>query len=168
MAGGIAPPRLTWPPPAERALPVWLALALLLAGCGGGNGAPQTMRVWGDVTYDGKPIEDGSITFTPVENTPGGSSGGAVKAGKYDLSAEAGPVAGGKYRVEISALRPVGKPVANPFEAGGPPLQQSENYIPAQYNRSSTLTATISDTSSKNAFNFPLEKGAPSRKPASR
>src|SRR4051812_38243364 len=96
-----------------RAL-VWLSLAVsvLLAGCGGQSG-PRTVRVWGDVTFDGKPLEDGSILFSPVGDTAGGSVGGAVKLGRYDLTAADGPIAGGKYRLEISALRPVGKPLPN-------------------------------------------------------
>src|SRR3954447_17161329 len=77
------------------------SVSLLLGGCGGPSG-PRTMRVWGDVTLDGKPIEAGSIVFSPFENTGGGSVGGVVTRGQYDLAAADGPVAGGKYRLEIS------------------------------------------------------------------
>jgi len=123
------------------------------------------MRVWGEVTLDGKPIDEGGIIFTPIDSTQGGSFGGDIKAGKYDLPAAQGPIAGGKYRVEISALRPVGKPLVNIIEPGGPPLQSSENYVPKRYNANSILTASISDDASKNEFDFKLEGGkAPARR----
>jgi hypothetical protein len=120
------------------------------------------MRVWGDVTYDGKPLDDGSIVFTPIDGTPGSSTGGPIKGGKYDVPARGGLVAGGKYKVEVAALRPVGKPLPNIMDPGGPPLQPSENYIPLKYNTRSTLTATISDVSSKNEISFQLQGGKPS------
>src|SRR5258708_3415099 len=69
-----------------------VSVSLSLGGCGGPSG-PRTMRVWGDVTFDGKPIVAGSIVFSPVENTGGGSVGGVVTQGRYDLAAADGPVA---------------------------------------------------------------------------
>ena len=36
--------------------PCFVALLVAASGCGGESG-PRTMRVWGDVTYDGKPVE---------------------------------------------------------------------------------------------------------------
>jgi len=122
------------------------------------------MRVWGAVTLDGKPIDEGGIIFTPIDSTQGGSVGGDIKAGKYDLPASQGPIAGGKYKVEILAMRPVGKPLENIIEPGGPPLQASENYIPKRYNANSILTASISDNASKNEFDFKLEGSRPRAK----
>jgi len=115
------------------------------------------MRTQGEVKFDGKSLEDASISFIPVENTPGGSFGGPIKQGRYDLPAAEGPLAGGKYKVEISALRKIDKPQENIIEPGGPPLYSYDNYIPAKYNVRSTLSATISDDPSKNEFNFDLQ-----------
>jgi hypothetical protein len=120
------------------------------------------MRVWGEVTFDGKPLADGSIIFSPIDGTQGGSVGGAVTRGRYELSVTNGPMAGGKYRLEISALRPVGKPLPNIIDPAGPPLQSSENYIPAAYNVNSTLTAAVSDDASRNRFDFALLSRPPS------
>jgi hypothetical protein len=122
------------------------------------------MRVWGEVSLDGKPVEKGTIEFSPVDGTLGGAAAGPIEAGKYDLSAAAGPVAKGKYRVAISALRPVGKPLPNIIEPGGPPLQSLENYIPDAYNAKSTLTATIAEDASKNQLDYALKSGAAGRK----
>jgi hypothetical protein len=133
-----------------------IAAALtILVGCNGET-EPLTMRVWGDVTLDGKPLDEGSIVFSPAENTAGGSAGGGIKQGRYDVPSTAGLVSGGKYRVEITALRPVGKQLPNIIERGGPPLQASENYIPPTYNAKTTLAVTVSDDSSKNQFDFKL------------
>jgi hypothetical protein len=56
-----------------------LVLLPLLLGCGG------ALSVSGTVTYDGKPIEDGQISFLPVDGkgTPAGA-----------------PIVGGKYRID--------------------------------------------------------------------
>ncbi|MGE3820028.1 MAG: hypothetical protein AB7I30_11440, partial [Isosphaeraceae bacterium] len=62
-----------------------LSLTSLLAiTCGCGDAGPTHVRVWGEVTYDGKPIEDGKITLTPTGETQEGSVAGAIKDGKYD------------------------------------------------------------------------------------
>ena len=59
----------------------WAALALLgLSGCGG-----NLATVAGEATYDGRPIEDGSIVLTPVDGK-GPVSGGPVVNGKYIVS----------------------------------------------------------------------------------
>ncbi len=139
-----------------RAL-VGLGAAWSVAGCGGGPSGPPMARVWGEVTHDGKPLPEGKIEFSPSEGTSGGASAGPIKDGKYDIPSAEGPIIGGKYRVEITANRPVGKPLENIIKPGGPPLQNFENYIPGEYNRNSKLTATISDDSSKNQLDFQLK-----------
>jgi hypothetical protein len=143
-----------------------LSLAVMIVGCGGGDTGPPRTRVSGQVTFDSKPVEKGTIEFTPIDGTAGDPAQGAIEAGKYDLPAATGPAVKGRYKVSISALRPAaGKPLMNPFEAVGVPapksLQQMQNYIPAKYNVQSTLTATISEDSSKNHFDFALEPGPP-------
>src|SRR5262245_8805828 len=54
------------------------ALTLLpLSGCGAG-----TATVTGDVTYDGQPVADGSITLRPADGK-GPVCGADIKEGKY-------------------------------------------------------------------------------------
>jgi len=65
----------------------FLSVALLatLLGCTGG-GAP-TGKVAGQVTFDGKPVTSGSLTFAPASGTVGKPAVGAVKAdGSYSLT----------------------------------------------------------------------------------
>jgi hypothetical protein len=144
-----------------------LSLTVLLAGCGGGDGGPPRARVKGQVTLEEKPIEDGIIEFIPIDGTAGDSAQGQITNGQYDVPAERGPIIKGRYRVTISALRPVGKPLPNPFEgiAPAPPnLTEMENYVPVKYNVQSDLTATISEDPTKNQFDFALEKGPLARR----
>lgn len=75
---------------------VSVGLLVTLLGCTGG-GAP-TGKVTGKVTFDGKPVTSGSLTFAPAAGTEGKPAAGAVKAdGSYTLStyaAEDGAVVG--------------------------------------------------------------------------
>ncbi|WP_074312886.1 hypothetical protein [Singulisphaera sp. GP187] len=126
-----------------------------LQGCSKPAG-PQTMRVWGDVTYDGQPVEEGSIDFVSPEGaTPAQAP---IKAGRYDLPALAGPVAEKNYKVQINALKKSGKTIPNMMGDGEPTMELLVNTIPEKYNVKSDLTANISSDASKNQFDFKLEK----------
>ncbi len=56
-----------------------LGLSLILAGCGGRSEKPPMGRVHGTVTFDGKPVTKGKVTFTPVASE--GISGGTASMG---------------------------------------------------------------------------------------
>jgi hypothetical protein len=66
-------------------LPV-LALVSTI-GCGGGSGGVKKVTVTGSVTYDGKPVENGLVTFTLAEaGLKGGSNAqGPVVNGKFSV-----------------------------------------------------------------------------------
>lgn len=116
-----------------------LFLGLLVTGVGCGEGK---VRVRGTVTFDGKPVDQGVISFDPADGR-GPNTGGAIADGKFDLSgpAEATP---GKKIVRIRASRPTGrKREHGPPAPPGTLVDELEAYIPAQYNENSTLTAEI-------------------------
>jgi hypothetical protein len=140
--------------------PCFAALVVAVSGCGGESG-PRTMRVWGVVTYDGKPVEDGTIDFVPTDGSR--PAQGQIKAGRYDLPTEAGPEAEKTYRVQINSLVKTGKSVPNLMPGGDPTMETLENIIPVEYNGKSTLSATISPDSAKNQFDFKLAKGSVAR-----
>jgi hypothetical protein len=119
------------------------------------------MRVWGDVTYDGKPIEDGTIDFVSTDGSPPAQA--PIKAGHYDLAAEAGPVTEKTYRVEIHSLAKTGKTIPNLMPGGDPTMDVLAETIPAAYNTQSALKVTISPDRSKNQHDFKLPKGAAPR-----
>ena len=108
----------------------WGFLAVLLvfaAGCGRNTGK---VSIGGDVSYDGQPVASGTIIFTPVEGTQGPSTGGGIEAGRYQVPAQKGPLAGGRYKVEITALRKTGKSLPNMFDPKGQPLEAVEQFVP--------------------------------------
>lgn len=55
-------------------------VALAAAGCGGGDSAVLS----GSVTYDGQPVENGTITLLP-EDGKGPSAGGQISGGQYRI-----------------------------------------------------------------------------------
>ncbi len=94
----------------RRALGSALAgVVLLLAGCG-----TDLITAEGNVAWDGKPIESGTISFAPSDSM-GPTIGGEIKEGKYRLEGERG-LPPGKKTVIISASRKTGKQI----EAGPP------------------------------------------------
>jgi hypothetical protein len=131
----------------RRSIDLALVLAVVascLMGCAPG---PAGSRVTGEVTFRGKPLEDGSIQFAPAEGQ-GTFSGGPVIQGRYEVTAERG-LAPGKYDVRI--LANVGEPSdAIPGEG---PAGLKPQPIPPQYNFDTTLTAEI-DPSVENKFDF--------------
>ena len=117
-------------------------LALSLASCG--PGGAKKYDVNGTVTYDGKPIADGDITFYP-ENKSIGPEGGKIKDGKYASKAPEG-----KCKVEIRGSRVV------PGKKGPMGEDWVESFIPDKYNDKSTLSAEVGV--GKETHNFDLPK----------
>lgn len=75
----------------QRTIPgPWLAVVLLVAGCG-----RESHPLSGTVSFDGKPVADGYITFFP---TAGTSRGTPIQSGQYELD-----VPPGEYRVLVTA-----------------------------------------------------------------
>lgn len=129
----------------------WLASLFLI--CFFGCGSSSTVPVSGQVTFDGKPIENGEIVFTPVEGTAGPTTGGSITNGKYEVPGEKGLLIGGKYRVEINGFANTGRKIE---AAPGYFVDAADNFIPASYNSESTLQVTISADSPDSRNDFAL------------
>ena len=56
-----------------------VALLMGLPGCSGGAKQAATGKVSGKVTYEGKPVEAGSITFIPISEGTSADTGVAIK-----------------------------------------------------------------------------------------
>jgi len=93
---------------AKPKLLVVAALGMCL-GC-----SANLATVQGNVTFDGQPVEKGSIIFEPADGV-GPVAGGTIENGKYRLDWEGGLVPG-KMIVRISAGRPTGRKIK-----AGPP-----------------------------------------------
>jgi hypothetical protein len=110
----------------------WLALfwCAVTTGCGGGH-ASTRVAVHGRITVAGKPIEEGSITFFPIDGNHGPTAGGVIKNGEYSIPARSGPVPG-MNRVKIDGLHMTGRKVP----AEGRPevlVDEAVHVVPVRY-----------------------------------
>lgn len=110
-----------------------LTSGLLAVGCGG-NGLQS---VTGTVTFDGKPIEDGRVTFRQIAGDKKAYSAPIVK-GQYKIECDPG-----KVSVEVTASRIIPGKFDN---SNGKPEPVGEMYIPVQYNSATKLTADVSSS----------------------
>ena len=124
--------------------PAFAVLALLLCvGCGNGR-----YPITGEVTFDGKPVEVGTIVFEPADGQ-GPTTGGKIKDGKYALADNAAPLPG-KKKVRISAARKTGRRI--PAGPPAPPdmmVEETIRYIPRTYNERTTLFCDVSSDGSR-------------------
>jgi hypothetical protein len=118
---------------------VWHACALqlgtlcLVAGCSTG---PAVGTVNGDVTFDGQPVKDGRISFTPLDGQA--PTGGApIVNGKFQAVV---PVA--KMKVAINGNKVIGKRKA--YDTPESPWEDDvAELLPAKYNVNSDLTLEV-------------------------
>lgn len=137
---------------------VRLACAIVFLGAAGCGPQVKTVRAWGEVRWQGKPVEDGVIVFFPVDGTAGPSTGGAIAAGRYDVPQAKGPRADGIYRVEITATgkERLYNPSASPT-ASDIAIPVRAQLLPPKYNVASTLRATITAGHDGHRQDFTLE-----------
>lgn len=130
---------------------VW-GLSVFLTGC------EASPRVQGTVTLDGKPLDQGSINFEPVDrNKP--SFGATISNGRYQVSASS-PVTAGKFQVQICGSIKTGRQV--PAGPPSPPGTMTDEfrYYPAEgveVREAEILPGQV------NELNFELNSSAKSR-----
>ncbi|MCC9606887.1 hypothetical protein LOC68_15615 [Blastopirellula sp. JC732] len=124
------------------------ATSLLSVGCGGGI-KDNEVKVSGNVTIDGQPIEIGSVSFVSADgSTPTG--GGNIKDGAYVAF-----VAPGEKKVLVLGNKLVGKEKL--YDTPDSPTRDMyEKVTPPEYNavHLTPLTATIN--SEQDGLNFEL------------
>ena len=114
--------------------------ALCLAGCSDGL---KLVPVTGTVTLDGLPLEGAKVVFRPVQ---GRLSAGTTDAeGRYTLryTDEKAGALPGEHAVQIAT-------VADDEESSAPPREK----LPARYNLTSELRATVSAASPQHDFSL--------------
>jgi hypothetical protein len=109
--------------------------AVAFAGCGSKpDEGPTRYQVSGQVTFDGKPVPTGTITFV---TTSGPSGSAQITDGKYDTRTGKG-VVGGPHQVMIEGfdgkgteLGAVGNPIFNPYriEADLPQEDTTKDFV---------------------------------------
>ena len=129
----------------QLCLAVAASWILSIAGCG-----PSMLTVEGTVTWDGTPVETGTISFLPADGK-GPSFGGELKDGGYRIQAEK-PAALGAKNVSITGIRKTGKMI----EAGPP--APAGTMVDDLLRISSTEKCEIVD--GENKHDFQLKSGA--------
>jgi hypothetical protein len=131
----------------------WAAtVALAAAGCGTSSDGLPREPISGKVQLDGRPLETGRITFTPVGGVEPVVSG-VVVDGRFALERADGPTPG-PHRVDVWAKKPTGKKLRNPDQPGEF-VDEMREAIPARYNLDSQLKAEVKEGGS-NHFDFEL------------
>jgi hypothetical protein len=130
-------------------LPTVVAGLALCLGCGDGRCTTS-----GEVTFDGQPIQEGTISLEPADGN-GPATGGKIIAGKYELARDAAPLPGKKI-VRISAVRKTGRKIpGDSLSAPGTIVDEIKRYVPDVYNTRSTLSCEVA-AGSPNHFDFRL------------
>ncbi|NLE39896.1 MAG: hypothetical protein GX621_17905 [Pirellulaceae bacterium] len=117
---------------------------LLVAAVAAASGCGENRRqgIEGTVTFDGRPIPNGNISFIPQGDARGPAAGAVIKDGRFAIDPAKGTFAG-TFRVEIVAARETAEAVVDPVT--GERVSLREQYIPAKYNVESELTADIKE-----------------------
>jgi hypothetical protein len=156
-AAAFAERKATEDPPRQKVVKNAIATALVLAvafilfasGCSDRN--LRHAAISGEVKLDGRPLEDGSIIFTPIDGAQGKVAGGPIKNGRYQLLRQKGPTVG-PNSVEIHGSRKTGKPARpsrNPLEQGA---EEYEEAVAPRFNSASTLRFEVKP--GENTANF--------------
>jgi hypothetical protein len=124
-------------------------LWLCMLGCSG-----DRADVSGKVLLGGKPIEEGAITFIPVEGTRGPGTGAIIRDGKYHIPASKGVVVG-KNRVELRAFRSSGRKMQDPTARRGTLTDVRVPAFGPEYNDQSTLVREVHRGSNTLDFDIP-------------
>jgi hypothetical protein len=116
-----------------------IAALTLLPGCN--NGRPS---VSGEVTFNGQPVAEGTISLEPADGN-GPSVGGKIVRGKYELTGNAAPLPGKKL-VRISATHKTGRKVQARMSQPTELVDEVAPLIPPAYNTRSKLSCEVTAT----------------------
>jgi hypothetical protein len=127
-----------------------LLLLVAVIGCGPADDGRRSVS--GTITFQGKPLDRGNITFVSPDGL-GSQTGAVITNGNYQIPAEQGMLPG-RYKVAISSAD--GDVPADPNTAPGPSGNfTSVDRIPKEYNTESKLEAEIKDQS-ENVIDFTI------------
>ena len=126
-----------------------LTLMTFTIGCGADINH-EGLKVQGNITLDGEPIQTGAIAFIPIGK--GIAAGATISQGQYLVESTKGPIAG-EYKVEIDSTQPTGKKI--PDSVGNGSSDEYANIIPEIYNRKTELKVII-EQDRDNKHNFAL------------
>jgi hypothetical protein len=163
---------------------------LIIASCGSEEDVfGKRYPVSGTVTYNGKPLEKGGISFVPEDIKSNFGASGAIVDGKYTLSTggEQDGAPAGKYKVTVTSKEDFLSKAKAEFQKGSmegvgskvPPSTVAKaessvkSLIPAGYGDARTTNLSAEVKAESNTFNFELSddkapaeppKGGPGRR----
>jgi hypothetical protein len=129
-------------------------VALILSGCSDGNELGR-LPIEGTVTFQGQPLDHGTVQFHPQDAVKGVQSGAQVKQGEFSIAEKQG-LPPGSYRVMVFSAdesSSAESPDAPPSERQGPPPKER---IPADYNRNSKVLVEVK-ADADNRFDFTIQ-----------
>jgi hypothetical protein len=156
-----------------------IPVVLVIIGCGDNSDLPQRYPVSGTVTYNGKPLEKGTISFAPTDPN-GRGAGGMIADGRYSLTThdENDGAIPGKYKVSVLAKEAdpskvdlkIKKPREGPEseaekkamatyfpqKVAGRAAAKAKNLVPAKYSSPETSGLTFEVKAQSNTAEFPL------------
>lgn len=104
---------------------------VMLIGCSGGGKPEIANRIpcRGTVTFDGKPLDHGTVGFSPVDENVGRFAVGKIKNGRFQMetTSTSPGVVTGKYRVRVESLED------SPLGPDGMPTGVAKNLLPTKY-----------------------------------
>ena len=127
-----------------------VALATIVAALSGCDGNPRTGTVRGTVTYRGKPVPNGTVSFIP---DAGPSATGELKPdGSYALTTYRGGdgAVPGKYRVIVVAMQDMADRLPEDRNPLPPPI------VPLRYTSLATSDLRAEIAAGENTVNFEL------------
>jgi hypothetical protein len=132
-------------------------VGMAAAGCGGSDG-PEMAKVTGTVTYNGKPVPKGTISFQPTDPVNGAPANGIIDSdGSYRLqTTEPGDGARlGDYQVAIRSVEGEPDVPLDYTPKKRPPAPKS--LIPKKYENPMTSGLTAKVESGSNSIDFDLK-----------
>jgi hypothetical protein len=137
---------------ATRILSQVLWMTCLLFVCVSCTHQSDRLPVEGDVTFDGKSIDKGSIMFVPLDGKSI-KTGGPIADGRFNIPAQTGPIPG-KHRVLCFWEKDTGKTRIDRDSGDAYPVRQEG--LPAIY-QSDKSPLEVDFSSSRTKYDFHLK-----------
>ena len=131
-----------------------VGLACLLVPLVGCEVEKPVTRVSGVITYEGKPVESGAITFFPVDGKSP-TAGAVIAQGEYSAV-----VALGEMKVVISAPKVVGRRKLYANSPQSPEMDLTVEALPERYNERSSLKVVLASAVERRDFDLKKDAGS--------
>jgi len=117
----------------RRCAALFVLSLICLPGC-----SPGKSTVSGTVTLDGQPVQSGAITFVKDEGGSMVREGAVISDGKFEAA-----VPPGKYKLELTGQKVVGKRTQTGFDGKPETLDVTEQLFPEKFNTKTELMQEI-------------------------